>query len=403
MFSIFTARLRAEIETVKHVREAHDRFRELVFSSPSASGEADEASASGSVLAKAVVASGDGQQSGQLQEQLDEIRRKTPSNLSWQVYDHCAAFTRLYAVYEQFVEELISDYLRILPEMHEKYEDLPESIAKQHRIGTGQILLKLGKDGPYKHLDEKRVIADLAQALVGDADYKLLRDAFLIDPQNYRAEILRKLFGYLGIENCWAWVERHPLVVAFMDRERDKTETPATVLNEFVEYRNKAAHTSVAETVATEEVKSIADCIMVICEALAQLVMKQVVRRREQIGQMAVAGEVIHEFSDCIVGTRMRAGAVAVGDEMVVVQKYACYKVSVRSIQIEDTPYERLDVNGGQEIGLQLSVTVNEGALLMRLPAPPLNTPEERPPDLSSPDVFPLTESEEAPPHTESL
>jgi HEPN superfamily RiboL-PSP-like protein len=397
MFSVFTAGLRSEIETVKHVLETHDRFRTLVFSSPLISDEAEEAAATGNEPVRTAERPGD-----QLQERLDEIRRNAPSKSSWQVYDHCAAFTRLYAVYEQFIEELISDYLRILPELYEKYEDLPEGITKQHRIGTGQILLKLGKDGPYKHLDEKQVIANLAQALVGGAYYKLLRDAFLIDPQNYRAEVLGRLFGYLGIENCWTWIEKHPLVVAFMDRERDKTETPATVLNEFVEYRNKAAHTSVAETVATEEVKSIADCIMVICEALAQLVMKHVVRRREHLGQMSIAGEVIHEFSDCIVGAKMRAGAVAVGDEMVVVQKYACYKVGVRSIQIEHTPYERLDVNDGQEIGLRLAVAV-KGALLMTLPASLPSTPQEAPQEPPSPDEFPLTEPEVAPPDTDSL
>lgn len=403
MFSIFTSRLRAEIETVKRVREVHDRFRQLMFPPPSVPHEGDQSAANGTELVGTVAATDAGQQNDRLQKQLEKIRCEAPLNSSWQVYDHCAAFTRLYAVYEQFIEELISDYLRILPELHDKYEDLPQGITKQHRIGTGQILLKLGKDGPYKHLNEKRVIADLAQALVGDVNYKLLRDAFLTDPQNYRAEVLGKLFGYLGIENCWAWVEKHPLVVAFMDRERDMTETAAIVLNEFVEYRNKAAHTNVVETVATEEVKSIADCIMVICEALAQLVMKQVVRRRELLGQMSVVGEVVHEFSDCIVGARMRAGTVVVGDEMVVQQKYACYKVSVRSIQVEHTPYQRLDVNDGQEIGLQPDVAVKQGALLMRLPASHSALPEDRPQDLPSPDVFPSTEPEDELTDTDSL
>jgi len=396
MFSIFTARLRAEIETVKQVREAHDRFRELVFSSPSASHEPDH-TGSRNESAATHIATDQRQENEGLQKQLEDIRRQVPSNSSWQVYDHCAAFTRLYAVYEQFIEELISDYLRILPELHEKYEDLPEGITKQHRIGTGQILLKLGKDGPYKHLAEKRVISDLAQALVGDVNYRLLRDAFLTDPQNYRAEVLGKLFGYVGIENCWAWVEKHPLVVTFMDRERDQTETPATVLNEFVEYRNKAAHTNVLETVATEEVRSTADCVMVICEALAQLVMKQVVRRREQLGQMSIAGEVVHKFSDRIIGASMRAGNVFVGGEMVAVQKYACYKVQVRSIQIGDVPYERLDVNDGQEIGLGLDLAVKQGALLMSLPAAPPSNREERPQENLPPDAAPLTEPDEAP------
>jgi hypothetical protein len=401
MFSVFTDRLRVEIGTVKAALETHDRFRALVFSTPITPEEIGEDTPASGEPSGAAIATAEPNPRDPCEEELDEIRAKAPSKSSWQVYDHCAAFTRLYAVYEQFIEELISDYLRILPELHEKYEDLPESITKQHRIGTGQILLKLGKDGPFRHLNEKQIVADLSQALVGGANYKLLRDAFLIDPQNYRTEVLGKLFAYLGIDNCWAWVERHPLVIEFMDHRRDRTETPATVLNSFVAYRNDAAHTRVTETVATEEVKSIADCVMVICEALAQLVMKHVIRRREQLGQVTVAGQIIHRFSDCIVGARMRGGTVAVGDEMVIVQKHSCYEVGVRSIQIGETPYDRLNVIDGQEIGLQLTVGVRQGAWLLRIPAPILGVPQEQQPELLSPDEFPSTQPEEIEPESE--
>jgi len=142
---------------------------------------------------------------------------------------------------------------------------------------------------------------------------------------------------------------------------------------------------------------------MVICEALAQLVMKQVVRRREQLGQMSVAGEVIHEFSDYIVGAKMRAGTVAVGDEMVVVRKHACYKARIQSIQVKDKPYERLDVVDSQEIGLRLTVAVNEGAQLMKLPVSLPSIPEERSQELSPPDVSQLIEPEDSLTDTDSL
>jgi hypothetical protein len=176
-----------------------------------------------------------------------------------------------------------------------------------------------------------------------------------------------------------------------MERERDKTETPATLLNEFVGYRNKAAHMSVVETVATEEIKSIADCVMVICEALAQ-----VVKRREELGQMGNIGEVVHEFSDRIVGVRMHAGAIATGDEVVVVQKYACYAVGVQSIQSEHIPYERPDLKGGQEIGLRLSAPAKNGARLMKLRTAPQQPSREAPSDATPPNQGPMNEPEEA-------
>lgn len=376
MFSSFTNRLREEVGTIKLVLDAHDALRALVYPREvsGATSEAPDATR--------------GPSAAGLDERLDEIRRSGLSKPSWQVYDHCAAFTRLYAVYEQFVEDLASDYLRLLPGLYKKYLDLPANVRKQHRIGIGQILMKLGKDGPYRDLDEGGVVKGWADGLAGNPHYTLLPDAFLIDPQNYRAEILAGLFRYLGIEDCWAWTDKHPVVVEFMARERDVNETPKTLLHDFVEYRNKASHTKVGDIVATEEIKSIADYVAVLSEALSQLVMKRVVQQKVTLGEALRVGSVLNRFSDFIVGVRMTAGTVAVGDELVIVHKYSCYNAEIMSIQIEKSPYEKLDVREGQEIGLRLSEKANEGAELLRISAPP--SPMGTMPEPISPDDYPI-------------
>src|ERR1019366_9491830 len=268
MFSSFTTRLRVEIETIKLVLDAHDTLRALVYSQR----PAEQLAASSETPAESPATTSD--------QHLDQIRASGLLKPSWQVYDHCAAFTRLYAVYEQFVEDLASDYLRVLPDLYKKYVDLPSNVRKQHSIGIGQILMKLGKDGPYKDLDEGGVIKGWSDGLAGNPNYTLLPDAFLIDPQNYRAEILAGIFRYLGIEDCWTWIENHPMVLEFMARERDANETPKTLLHDFVEYRNKASHTKVGDIVATEEIKSIADYVAVLSEALSHLTMKRVVQQK---------------------------------------------------------------------------------------------------------------------------
>ncbi len=209
MFSSFTNRLRAEVDTIKLVLDAHDTLRALVY--PREPSE----------VPPAAPRAGEAAPPTDLEKHLDTIRSSGLSKPSWQVYDHCAAFTRLYAVYEQFVEDLASDYLRVMPDLYKQYADLPVNVRKQHRIGIGQILMKLGKDGPYKSLDEGSVVKGWSEGLAGNPRYTLLPDAFLIDPQNYRAEILAGLFRYLGIEDCWAWIEKHPMVLEFMAHERD--------------------------------------------------------------------------------------------------------------------------------------------------------------------------------------
>jgi len=379
MFLNFTAQLRTEVETIKSALDAHDSIRNLVYSrqlQPKETENAITPTAAASDCEQAIV----------------NIRQQAPSKSTWQVYDQCAAITRIYAVYESFVDELATDYIRLLPSLYPKYDSLHENVRKQHRLGIAQILLKLGKDGPYKHLGENQIIGDLAHGLGGGDNYKLLPDAFLIYPQNYRAGVVSRIFCDLGFEDCWGWVEQHPPLVSFMGTSRDSTETAATMLHDLVEYRNQAAHTSVGETVAVDEIKSIADCVVLICEALAQFIMMQVIRRREELGEVSYLGDVIHNFSNQIVGVRTRAGSLAIGDELIVFYKYACYKVGVCSIRTGADPHLRLDVADDQEIGALLSLPARKGARLLRIKST-LQSHEQTPPEEPiSPDVEPMQE-----------
>jgi hypothetical protein len=379
MFSSFTTRLRTEVETIKLVLDTHESLRNIVFPQEGSAGQENGAAQN---EVRDVEAPTD--------ERITQIRQSAPPRPAWQVYDHCAAFTRLYAVYEAFVEDLVSDYLRILPEIYSRYEELPASVTTQHRVGIGQILLKLGKDGPYKELAERDIVQGLSHGLSGNPNYSLLRDAFLIDPQNYRAETVAKVFSYLGFEDCWSWVEKHPLMKAFMQDRRDVNETPKTLLHDFVSYRNKASHTVVGDIVSIEEIKSISDFVVVLSETLAQLVMRQVVRRKAALSQAIAVGLVIHRFSERIVGARMSAGSLAAGDDLAIVQKHGCFKATVLSIRVGQNPYERIELEDGQEIGIRLSERVNEGAELMRLPSAQPPGPTELLPEPISPDDYPI-------------
>src|SRR5262245_17464321 len=130
MFLGLLEKVRREIRLIKDVVAFHDRVRNDLA--------AEERS-------------GD-------QDVLTRLRSQQPNRPAWQIYDHCAALTRLYAVYATFVDELVGEYLALLPKLYGEYEELPQAVLRQHRNGTAQILLKLGDSGPYRDLRESDVI-----------------------------------------------------------------------------------------------------------------------------------------------------------------------------------------------------------------------------------------------------
>jgi hypothetical protein len=199
------------------------------------------------------------------------VRHNDPGKTLWQIYDHCACLTRLYAIYAIFVEELISEYLRMLPQLYENYSELPQAVSRQHRAGFGQILLKLGDVGPYSHLREMDIIPQLSHSLTGGRPYTLLSDAFFVDRHNYRADILAKLLGSVGIEDASSQIARHPRMRGFLAERIGGSATFESELNNFVKLRNEAAHSEVTEVIGSAKFQSIADLLVVLCEILAEI------------------------------------------------------------------------------------------------------------------------------------
>ncbi|MFN6156572.1 MAG: MAE_28990/MAE_18760 family HEPN-like nuclease [Dolichospermum sp.] len=78
---------------------------------------------------------------------LTNLFQDIPELTEGRVYDHCAVVTRLYAIYETFVEDLIRDWLISLPELYPNYLNLEESIRNTHQIGVGRLLVELKKNG----------------------------------------------------------------------------------------------------------------------------------------------------------------------------------------------------------------------------------------------------------------
>lgn len=347
MFSIYTDKLRNEVATIQSALTTHDRVRALVYSPeetalPAASGGPDL---------------------------LSPLKTNAPPLLAWRIYDHCAAFTRLYAVYERFVADIVSEWLTILPDLYRQYSDLPEAVRNGHRVGAAEILQKIGGDR-YAHLSEESVLRGIFEGVAGNSPYQLLFDAFMIDEQNLRHDILTKLFARIGISGAWGWVNTHGAIQRFIDEVRGNSSSAESELRSFVLHRNDAAHGEVDEVVATDEIKKVADFIVILCNVLAELMMRQAVMRRIDLGQATTAGTVIHQFQDRVVGAQMKEGVLNVGDELIILRDQACYKVIVESIEVDHTPYQQLQVSDGQNVGMRLSASAKVSSQII-LPANP--------------------------------
>jgi hypothetical protein len=300
---------------------------------------------------------------------LAALLPQAPDKVAWQVYDHCAALTRLYAVFEQYVGELVDQYVRLLPQLYAKYTDLPECVTNQHRVGIGTILLKIGDKGPYKELEEQVIVRELAVGLSGATEYKLLSNAFFIERQNLRFDVLCKLFRSLDFEDCATFINGHSAVEQFIRNERAGNSTVERELGDFIDYRNEAAHRQVENVLSVEQIGAVGRFLVALGDALAGMVDERVLRRRMDINQYTIVLGVteIHHNGYVVIGTPDADVRLAVGDEVIVFGTGTCSRAIVESLQIGDRDEPEMTGNGVTEVGLRLTRPVPTPAELRKI------------------------------------
>ncbi|MBW4561453.1 MAG: hypothetical protein KME32_09910 [Mojavia pulchra JT2-VF2] len=307
---------------------------------------------------------------------LDTLMQDIPRAREWRVYDHCAAVTRLYAIYERFVEDLVSDWLVLLPRLFPRYLTLEEKIRNTHQTGVGRLLLELKKNR-YEHLSIEEVIRGLFHGTTGEAEYELLPDAFLLHEQNLRKETLVKLLADAGIADAWNWVEKHRDIQYFVQEIRASENTAEGELNELISYRNEAAHGAPIDNfLGSNALLELCDFIETLCQALAELVTYQVIERKKSIGDAREIGRITEWFKGPKAGVaKVEKTTLSVGGSLFLVNeaRSCCQLAKIESIRmIEDAKEvdkEQVEIISESEVGLKFDVDARKELRLYQLKA----------------------------------
>ncbi|MEH2282373.1 MAG: MAE_28990/MAE_18760 family HEPN-like nuclease [Nostoc sp.] len=348
MFQNILMTVTVNISTVRSIIKTNDRLREISFGS-------------GAVI-KQEWHEGSEFILGTLMQDIPRVKE-------WRVYDHCAVVTRLYAIYESFVEDLLSDWLVLLPALFPLYSDLEDKIRNTHQIGVGRLLLDL-KKSRYEHLSLEEVIRGLFHGATDEKDYEILPDAFLFHEQNLRREPLEKMLTEAGIPNSWNWVEKHRAVKYFLEEIRGNQNTVEGELNELISYRNDAAHGFPDNVLGSNALLELCDFVETLCQALAELVTYKVIERKKSIGQAKEIGRITEWYKKHEAGVaKVEETILSIGSSLFLVNEGSscCYLATIESIKIDDISVNEVQTSTGMEIGLKFNVDAKKGFRLYQL------------------------------------
>lgn len=363
MFSGLLTRLQAEIRAMELVIDAHERVRQLAFSDNPTSDGARVVPSTECALV------------------LREYLAPLPGRLDWQIYDHSAAISRLYAAYEGYVNQLVAAYVNMLPDLYRNASDLPENIAVNHRVGIGQILIKIGVNKQYREVEEATAIRALTAGLGSGTRYSLVPEAFLVDRLNYRMDVLAKIFGSLDFENAGSQISSNVALQEFLRTTRGEANTAQGELESFVRYRNEASHGTPDQILAPEEIKKIGHFIHALAISLAEMVSDKVAKRHLEVGNSEAIGKIseVHHKGFVVI-VQVKDASLRVGDELYIYDSQVCRRVMVQSLQIENADVEAIERGTTVEVGIRLSNRARHGAELRRLVLPAQEATTQRAP-----------------------
>ena len=289
-----------------------------------------------------------------------------PDRIEWRIIDHCAAVTRIYAIYEQFAHEMIKEHIDLL-QKNVVFSQLPNELKSAYRRGLATILEK--KDGPrYGHIDLQDLVAQYGQAL-SDKPYVLEPLALAIQEQNLRIPELSRLMAACGIPNIGAWISKHASVLNFFSNGDRLAASAEHEMVELISYRNDAAHGSINidDLPGLDYLYEFCDFVSAICEAITERVQLTGIECLLENGRAEIKGKADECIKSGMVLIGKMVGDFQIGDTIYLRGDDFCMAREITSMQIDNVDYENISFAAPTELGFAINRPGRKNAEIIAL------------------------------------
>lgn len=305
-----------------------------------------------------------------LSHDMEGLFSQVPALTESRVYEHCSAVSRAYAVYESFIEELISAWLDYVPKIWANYLDVDENVRSRHREGVAAVLARL-HHRRYEHLNERDVAIGFAGAFTSSGSYKLLSEAFIHRESNLRFDTLCNVFAGAGVGGVSGWKMGGDSMSSFLSTAADPGDTLPSLLDELVGYRNDASHGGSDEILSFDRLIFFCDFIERLIVDLNEFMAGHALRALLGSGAARKIGKVAEIFprAQAVVAIVENA-QVGVGDSLFLLTKNGGKRLTITSVMWHGTRVSSISAAMPVEVGLAFSQVVStKGALVQISPS----------------------------------
>ncbi len=254
------------------------------------------------------------------------------------VYAVSSCVTRLYAIYENFIETALSDYLDSLTELV-RFSSLPDPLKIEYRMGVSYLLGKIDQ-GRYKHLSHENIVKWYYEALNDRENYNLVNAALVRHEQNLRLNIIDSLFSRIQLHNIRNWLSDHPEIKALYPDEGSIIEQFESELKDFVQFRNDASHGTIDSLEGEDNLNRLCEMLIAFVKAITSYLTKSLLSVMENNGKATHLGDVTESFEQngAFITKVFEGTKISEGEILYFVSNNNCYSQEVGSMMLNDHP-----------------------------------------------------------------
>lgn len=301
-----------------------------------------------------------------LEHDLAILGKIAPDVTRWRVMEHSLIVGRLYAFYESFCENLLSDWIYFLTN-NLRFDQLPKKIIESYPAGFASIVSTL-PSSRYPRLTTKELVASYHAALQGQGEYALNAECLIYHKNNLRWPELCAVFSRCGVDGLHEWISES---VALSERLQMSSERIADVvaarLSNFIQYRNDSSHGAISpdEILGYEELYELTEFVGDFAENLDQFIKWKMVGMLCRSGRAQAIGRVTEVFrkANAVICVTNEA-RVKEGQKIYIKKGSEFREDRILTIQLDGDGLNVIDAEAGTELGIMLSRVPRKGSEL---------------------------------------
>lgn len=281
------------------------------------------------------------------------------------LYAVSSCVTRLYAIYENYVETILSDYLDSIPEIS-SYASLNAGLKSDYRLGISHVLSKIDQER-YSHLTHESVVLWYHEALTNQPRYRFVAEALIRHEQNLRLNVLESLLGRIQLPGIRTWLSQNESVTSLYTESESVFEQLDAELKTFVQIRNDAAHGVLDDLQGKDNLERFCELMRSLIAAISAFLHRSLLLLRANAGRARKIGEVTEVFqkNGAFIAQIENATRLHKGMQIHVLGANYCFLQKIDSIRVNDLGVEDIVASySAFEVGIKCAVNPRRDAAL---------------------------------------